>query len=117
MKSITNKKAAQRQRRHTRIRSKVSGTAEKPRLCVFKSNKFIYLQLIDDEAGTTVAAASTKDAKGKNLVERSKEAGKSIAEKAKGLKIDAVVFDRGGYIYTGAVQSAAEGAREAGLKF
>ena len=117
MARITNKKTAQRTRRHARIRARLSGTAERPRLCVFKSNTAIYLQLIDDVAGKTLAESSTKGAKGKNLVERSLEAGKAIAKKAEALKIEAAVFDRGGYIYTGAVKSAAEGAREGGLKF
>lgn len=115
--SITNRKTAQRERRHKRIRARVSGTAEKPRLCIFKSNKAIYLQLIDDAAGKTLASASTREAKGKALADRSFEAGKAIAEKAAAAKVSAAVFDRGGYIYTGAVRRAAEGAREGGLKF
>ena len=117
MRTIKNKKTAQRTRRHKRIRSKISGTEVRPRLSVFKSNQQIILQLINDETGTTLAAASTKGLSGRTLVERARQAGKSIAEKAKTGKISAAVFDRGGYIYTGAVQSAAEGAREGGLKF
>jgi large subunit ribosomal protein L18 len=117
MKTIKNKKTAQRIRRHKRIRAKVSGTTSRPRLSVFKSNKHIVLQLVDDSAGTTLAYVSTRDIKGKTLVAKAKEAGKNIAAQAQAKKIDAAVFDRGGYIYTGAIQGAAEGAREGGLKF
>ena len=117
MKSVKNKKTSQRERRHKRIRARISGTDNRPRLCVFKSNTAIYLQLIDDAKGITLANASTKNLKGKNLIERSFEAGKEIAKKAKENKIESAIFDRGGYIYTGAVKSAAEGAREGGLKF
>lgn len=114
--SVTQKKNSQRERRHKRIRAKISGTSDKPRLNVFKSNKQVYLQLIDDVSRKTLCSASTAEAKGK-LVERSFETGKKIAEKAKALKIEAAVFDRGGYIFTGAVKAAADGAREGGLKF
>jgi large subunit ribosomal protein L18 len=104
----------------TRIRRVIKGTAERPRLSVFRSNKQIYAQLIDDINGVTIASASsaTKDfsAKGKKG-ELAKEVGKQIAEKAKSTGINAVVFDRGGYLYHGRVKALAEGAREAGLQF
>lgn len=100
-----------------RIRAKVSGTAERPRLSVFKSNKFVYAQLIDDVAGVTLASASTKDAVGKTAFEGARDIGKAIAKKALGREINMVVFDRGGYIYTGKIKAVAEGAREGGLKF
>ncbi|HXK32282.1 MAG: 50S ribosomal protein L18 [Candidatus Nealsonbacteria bacterium RBG_13_38_11] len=109
-------KQQKRQRRHKKIRSRVSGTKEKPRLCVFKSGKHIYAQLIDDEKGKTVASASDADFK-KIKVGKAKEIGKSIAKKAKDLKIEKVVFDRGGYKYHGQVKELAEGAREGGLIF
>ncbi|HVS79528.1 MAG TPA: 50S ribosomal protein L18 [Candidatus Paceibacterota bacterium] len=108
---------AQRARRQKRIRAKVKGTAERPRISVFKSNTAVVLQLIDDTKGATLAMATTRGGKGKTLVERSLAAGKDLASKAKAQKIEAVVFDRGGYIYTGAIKAAAEGAREGGLKF
>lgn len=105
-----------RERRRKRIRAKVSGTAERPRLSVFKSNTTIYAQLINDDAGTTLAAASTKGQKG-NKTEAAKAAGIALAKAALSNKIEAVVFDRGGFIYTGRVRALAEGAREGGLKF
>src|SRR4030042_837545 len=109
-------KQQKRQRRHKKIRSRVSGTKEKPRLCVFKSGKHIYAQLIDDEKGKTVDSASDADFK-KIKEGKAKEIGKSIAKKAKDLKIEKVVFDRGGYKYHGQVKELAEGAREGGLIF
>lgn len=105
-----------RDRRRKRIRAKVSGTADRPRLSVFKSNTTIYAQLIDDDAGKTLAMASTKGLKG-NKTEAAKAAGLALAKAAEGNKIVAVVFDRGGFIYTGRVKALAEGAREGGLKF
>lgn len=113
----TKIKKIQRDRRRKRIRAKVFGTAEKPRLSVFKSNRYLSAQLIDDAKGLTLAAASSKGAKGKSALERAKAAGIELAGLAKAKKIESVVFDRGGYIYTGAVAALAEGAREAGLKF
>lgn len=95
-------------RRHSKIRSVLSGTAERPRLSVFKSNKFIYAQIIDDTKGHTLAQASSKDAK---------ELGIEIAKKAKSLKIDKVVFDRSGYLYIGKIKAVADSAREGGLNF
>ncbi len=95
-------------RRHKKIRSILSGTALRPRLSVFKSNKFLYAQLIDDEKGNTLAQANSHDAK---------KVGDEIAKKAKTLKIDKVVFDRGGYLYTGKIKLIADSAREGGLNF
>ncbi len=109
---------AQRQRRHGRVRAKISGTATCPRLSVFRSNKGMYLQLIDDENGVTLASASVleiKSKEGKSVV--GQELGKLIAKKAKEKKIETVVFDRGSYKYHGRVKAVAEGAREGGLKF
>lgn len=110
-------KTLQRERRRKRIRAKVFGTTEKPRLSVFRSNKYISVQLIDDTKGVTLASASSKNEKGKTVIERAKAVGASIAEQAKSKKISKVIFDRGGYIYTGSVAAVADGAREAGLKF
>ena len=107
--------------RHERIRSKVVGTAEVPRLCVFRSNTGIYAQIIDDEAKTTLCSASTldKDLKIKNgsNIEAAKVVGEVIAKKAASAKIKKVVFDRGGYLYHGRVAALAEAARENGLEF
>lgn len=113
----TKVKTIQRARRKKRIRAKIFGTAEKPRLSVFKSNRYISLQLIDDSKGATLASATTKSRKEKSNTDRSMAAGLEIAEKAKAAGITAVVFDRGGYIYTGSVSAVAEGARKGGLKF
>jgi len=113
----TEQKVIQRNRRHKRIRAKVFGTAERPRLAVFKSNKHISVQLINDQIGQTIASVFSREVKGKSLLEKSKLVGKSIAEKAKDKKIDKVVFDRGGFMYTGCVSALADGAREGGLIF
>jgi large subunit ribosomal protein L18 len=100
------------------IRKKISGTAERPRLSVFRSNKGIYAQIINDDLGTTLVAASYKEIADKvNKTEQSKLVGKSLAQKAIDSGITQVVFDRGGYLYHGRVKSLAEGAREGGLKF
>lgn len=114
-----NKEKNQKQdRRHARVRAKVVGTAVRPRLSVFRSNRGMFLQLIDDAAGKTIASASSMEVKAKGKkVEISKELGKLIAEKAAAKKITAVVFDRGAYQYHGRVQAVAEGAREGGLQF
>lgn len=109
-------KNEQRQRRHRRIRAKVRGTSLRPRLSVFRSNRAISAQLIDDEKAVTLVAASSRSLKGSN-VEKAKTVGQAIAEKAKKKKIDTVVFDRSGYLYAGALKALAEGARESGLKF
>lgn len=100
-----------------RLRKKIQGTAEKPRLCVFRSNKSIYCQLIDDLQGQTLASASSKTMTSGTKVEQAKEVGKAIAEKAKALNVDKIVFDRSGYIYHGRIKALADGAREAGLQF
>jgi large subunit ribosomal protein L18 len=113
----TQKKTETRNRRHKRIRAKVKGTIERPRLSVFKSNKYLYAQIINDDKGETLAAASTKDVKGKGLVEKAKLTGAAIAKLAIAKNITQVVFDRGGFIYTGRVRALADGAREGGLKF
>ena len=116
--SQINSKIEQRQRRRNRIRAKISGTASVPRLAVFKSLKYIYAQLIDDENGVTLASATSLTAKGKKgKTENAKAVGVEIAEKAKEKKITKAVFDRGGYIYTGRVKALADGAREGGLNF
>ena len=113
-------KKAMRMRRHIRVRGKVSGTPERPRLNVFRSNANIYAQIIDDVNGVTLAAASTleKDFEGATgNAEAAKKVGAALAERAKAKGIETVVFDRGGYIFHGRVAALAEGAREAGLKF
>ena len=107
-------------RRHIRVRNKISGTTECPRLCVFRSNKGVYAQIIDDTVGKTLAAASTLDKEVKTKasnIEAAKEVGELIAKRAIKAGIENVVFDRGGYIYHGKVKALAEAAREAGLKF
>ena len=112
--------AAQRVKRHARVRGKISGTPERPRLCVFRSESNIYAQIIDDVAGNTLCAASSveKDFEGfGGNVEAAKKIGNKIAERALAKGIDTVVFDRGGYVYHGRVQALADGAREGGLKF
>ena len=110
----------ERERRHLRVRKKVSGTQERPRLCVYRSNTNIYVQIIDDVAQKTLAAASTldKEVKTKHANKQAaKEVGALIAKRAKSKKIENVVFDRGGYIYHGVIKELAESAREGGLKF
>ena len=101
------------------IRSKISGTKERPRVSVFKSNKAIYSQIIDDMSGNTLVSCSSVDIKkfGKNNIESSKEVGIKLAEKAKKEGIKKVLFDRGGYVYHGKIKSVADGAREGGLIF
>ncbi len=114
---------AHRQRVHLRVRTRVSGTRERPRLCVFRSLGHIYAQLIDDHTGRTVTQASSLDTqtrkqlKGGGNVAAAKVVGKAIAERAIAAGVSRVVFDRGGYKYHGRVQALAEAAREAGLKF
>jgi large subunit ribosomal protein L18 len=117
--SIINRKA-ERTRRHIRVRTKVSGTEECPRLCVFRSNSGIYAQIIDDVKRVTLVQASTldKEVKTKHAnKEAAKEVGALIAKRAKENKISDVVFDRGGYVYHGVVKELAEAAREGGLNF
>lgn len=111
------------QRIHQRIRKRVSGTAERPRLAVHFSSQHVYAQVIDDESGRTLAAAATTEAafegKAKNAANRAnaEKVGKTIAERARAKKIDNVVFDRGGFLYHGKVKALADAAREGGLKF
>ncbi len=111
---------AQRIKRHARVRGKISGTAERPRLSVFRSENHIYAQIIDDVAGNTLVAASTVEKgweRNGGNVEAAKQLGNTIAERALAKGIEIVVFDRGGYIFHGRVAALAEGARESGLKF
>lgn len=111
---------AQRLKRHKRVRGKIAGTPERPRLNVFRSDANIYVQVIDDTTGKTLAAASSLEkgfeGSGGNI-EAAKKVGQAVAERAKAKGIDTVVFDRGGYLYHGRVQALAEGAREGGLEF
>ena len=117
----TNAKTTRRRNIRYRIRAKIAGTAQKPRLSVFRSNTEIYCQLIDDDNSVTLAAASSRDkdikAQKGNKSEKSKLVGQAIARKAKELGIEGVVFDRGGNLYHGRVKQVAEGAREGGLVF
>ena len=108
-----------RERRHRRVRGKVAGTGERPRLAVFRSNRGIFAQLVDDSSGRTLAGATWIALKGFNgdKSEQAKEVGKQVAAAAKKAGIEAVVFDRGGYLYHGRVKALAEGAREGGLSF
>lgn len=111
---------AERERRHLRVRNKISGTPERPRLCVYRSNKNLFVQVIDDVNGVTLAQASTldKEVKEKHAnTEAAKEVGALIAKRAGEKKITTVVFDRSGYLYHGVVKELAEAARSAGLKF
>ena len=119
MVSKTNRKL-ERERRHKRVRTKISGTAECPRLCVYRSNSNIYAQVIDDTKGVTIVSASTLDKEvktKKSNKEAAKEVGTLVAKRALDKKIKTVVYDRGGYIYHGIVKELAEAAREAGLEF
>jgi len=117
----SNKRVYRRTRIKMRIRKVVSGTADRPRLSVFRSNQDIYAQVIDDLAGRTLAAASSREKgiteKTATKTEKAKQVGTLIAERAKEAGIDTVVFDRGGYLYHGRVKALAEAAREGGLKF
>jgi large subunit ribosomal protein L18 len=116
MSSLTTHQA--RLRRHRRVRGKITGTAERPRLYVFRSNRGIFAQLIDDDSGKTLASASWLGMTHKgDKTSQASEVGKAIAAKAKAAGIDTVVFDRGGYLYHGRVKALAEGAREGGLSF
>lgn len=119
---MKNSKEKGRIKRSIRVRAKVTGTGQKPRLCVFRSSRYIYSQLIDDTIGKTLVAAGEKEIKkdpGVKITkqERAKLVGKLLAQKAVKAKIDRVVFDRNGYKYHGRVKSLAEGAKEGGLKF
>lgn len=116
-------RAISREKRHYRLRNKISGTSSKPRLCVFRSNKHIYAQIIDDTLGHTLVASSTKETevanglKSTSSKDAAKVVGASIAKKAIDKGISVVVFDRGGYIFHGKVKELADAAREAGLQF
>jgi len=105
-----------RDRRHKKIRSRVKGTESRPRLAVFRSNKFIYAQLINDDKGVTIAAAKTGESK-KPMLEQAVHVGTEIAKKALAKKIEKVVFDRGGFKYAGSIKALADGARKGGLQF
>ena len=118
-----NNRAEARVRRHARVRKNLAGTADRPRLAVFRSLSEIYAQIIDDQQGHTLVSASSVDKdlrgdlKGKNKSEQAKLVGEAVAKRAKSKGIEAVVFDRGGFRYTGRVKSLADGAREGGLQF
>ena len=120
MSSSANQKRDARIRRHNRVRKHVRGSAERPRLAVFRSNKHISAQVIDDRAGTTLAAASTLEADlraGSSNKDAAAKVGRLVAERAKQAGVERVVFDRGGFLYHGRVAAVAEAAREAGLEF
>ena len=116
-------KNAIRKKRHIRVRNKISGTAERARLCVYRSNKEIYAQIIDDVKAVTLVSCNTREKelaaqiKGKTKVEAAQIIGKTLGERAKAKKIKTVVFDRSGYLYAGRVEALAGGARDAGLSF
>lgn len=116
-------RSSERHRIHKRIRRKISGNENRPRLCIYRSLKYIYAQIVDDSQGKTLVAASTAekglrgDLKQGGNIQASKVVGKAIAERAKAKGIETVVFDRGGYLYHGRIKAVAEAARESGLKF
>ena len=114
-------KENRRRRIHYRIRNKIKGTADRPRISVFRSNKEIYCQMVDDRSGHTLVSASSRDSgvcdRSTNKVEQAKAVGKSLAEKAQAANITTAVFDRSGYLYHGRVKALADGAREGGLQF
>ncbi len=118
-----NSRSVARARRHSRVRKNLQGTADRPRLNVFRSLSGIYVQVIDDQSGRTLVSASTVDKdlrgalKGMKKSEQAKAIGKAVAERAKSKGIDSVVFDRGGYRYIGRIKALADGAREGGLQF
>jgi large subunit ribosomal protein L18 len=123
MANVSEKRRKARLHRHRRVRAKIAGTAERPRLNVYRSLSHIYAQVIDDEQGNTLAAASTVEpdlraqVTGKNKTEAAKVIGRAIAERAKAAGVETVIFDRGGYKYHGRVKALADAAREAGLQF
>lgn len=118
MKSFSNTKVEARRKRHARVRAKVSGTETMPRLAVFKSNRYMYAQLINDEKGMTIVSASDLGVKaGKGKTDRARAVGTELAKLAKAKGVERVVFDRGGFLYTGRVKALADGAREGGLIF
>jgi large subunit ribosomal protein L18 len=122
MTKVAQKRRSGRIIRHARVRKKIHGTAARPRLAVFRSNKHLVLQVIDDEAGVTIAAASSNEASQRGIgsgstVEAAGRLGQLVAERAKAAGVDTVVFDRGGFAYHGRIAAAAAAAREAGLEF
>jgi large subunit ribosomal protein L18 len=118
METKQQRSGSSRLKRHRRVRKKIVGTPERPRLAVYRSNRHIYAQVIDDLGGRTLAAASTlAAADGSDPKARAKDVGKAVAEAAKSAGISTVTFDRGGFMYHGRVQAVAEGAREGGLEF
>jgi large subunit ribosomal protein L18 len=114
MQAVTKRRA--RLRRHLRVRRKVVGTPERPRLAVYRSNRHIYAQLVDDQAARTLAAASDLDASGGGKTDRARKVGAAIARRAKDIGVEHAVFDRGGRLYHGRVKALAEAAREGGLE-
>lgn len=115
--STTIHKTTQRIRRHARIRARVTGTAERPRLSVFRSNRFLYAQIIDDAKSVTLIGSDTRSVEGKTAMDRARALGTFMATEAQKKGIATVVFDRGGFLYTGAVRELAEAARAQGLTF
>ncbi len=115
--NISQIKKIKRERRHNRVRAKVFGTDERPRMSVFRSNKYLYVQIINDDLGKTLVSASSKEIKAKVPKEAALELGKAISTKAQKAGIKKVVFDRGGYLFTGKIKSIADGARDGGLIF
>lgn len=113
----SSNKINKRTRRHARIRAKIKGTEARPRLCVFRSNTAIYAQLVDDEKGITIASSDSRKMEGKNARERAHGVGSTIASIAKKAGVEKVVFDRGGFLFTGVIKEVAEGARKGGLIF
>lgn len=114
---MTKNRNERRKVRHNRVRSRIEGTSERPRLSVYKSNTAVYAQIIDDTKGVTIVSSDSRKVEGKTLSDKAKIVGQEIAKLSKENKIDTVVFDRGGYTFTGVVKNLAEGAREGGLKF
>ena len=115
--SNTSQKKEQRTRRHAKVRARIVGTMECPRLAVFRSNKYISAQLVDDTTSTTLAHATSQNLTSGTPMEKAVAVGKSLAEKATAQNIQKVVFDRGGFLYTGQIKALADGAREGGLTF
>ena len=117
MTTRTTSTALKRARRHHRIRAKVAGTAERPRLAVFRSNRALYVQLINDDTQVTVAACDTRSVSGDGAREKARTVGALIAERARAIGVTKAVFDRGGFLYTGTIKELAEAARAGGLAF
>jgi large subunit ribosomal protein L18 len=117
MSTKSQQKTVSRAKRHNRLRSKITGTAERPRLAVFKSNKFVYAQLIDDQAGRTLLSVDSRKHADNTRQEQAKEVGTEVAKEAQAKNITTVVFDRGGFRYQGIIAILADAAREGGLKF